>query len=44
METRQLSPLFQNLGLTAHGGNRRNYPRLTARLMAETAHTATFTF
>lgn len=41
METRQLSPLFQNLGLTAHGGN---YPRLTARLMAEMARTATFTF
>lgn len=44
METRQLSPLFQNLDLSAHEENRRNYPRLTARLMAEMARMATFTF
>lgn len=44
METRQLSLLFQSLELTAHEGNLRNYPNLTAHLTAEMAHTGTFTF
>lgn len=44
METRQLSPLFQNLELTAHEGNLRSYPSLTTRLTAETARMDTFTF